>query len=289
MTDIALDLIVPNPEQPRTLFDPDELEGLAQSIREHGVIEPIVVEQAEDLFILHDGERRLRASRLAGKATIPAIVIAPLNGNGAQTRLLRALVANLQRTDLSPIEEARGYQKLRQQGLSTNQIAEKVGKHASQVYNRLELLKLEPEIQELIHRGQLPSSELVRKALLSIPSKRERLELAEKAADRGCSIKTIVTAASVLRKRSLEKTRLQEERALNVASDRRGGRPVDQMKWDAAAQAGIVLPWPAVEQAAKKTCRGCLLATSASPETCRECPAPVLLTLMMEAVEKVKK
>jgi ParB family chromosome partitioning protein len=288
MTDIPLDLIVPNPEQPRTEFDPGELDGLAQSIREHGVILPVVVEEAAGVYILHDGERRVLAARLAGLTEIPAVVIAPLNGDGPQKRLLRALVANLQRVDLSPIEEARAYLKLRNLGLSTNQIAEQTGKHVSQIYNRLKLLEdYEPEIQELIHRGKFSSSELVRKALVKLP-KHERLELAVKAAERELSVRTIITAASVLRKRSQAESRPQERRSLDVAFERRDDRPVDRMKWNAAAQAGIVPPWPAVEKAARQTCRRCVLASAASPEICRECPAPTLLVMLMESVEKVE-
>src|SRR6185369_7089197 len=97
---IHISRVVPNPEQPRKTFDQAELDGLADSIREHGVIQPIVVESCADDYILHDGERRLRAAKLAGLKKIPAIVHPPLNGTGPQERLERALVANVQRVEM---------------------------------------------------------------------------------------------------------------------------------------------------------------------------------------------
>lgn len=105
LRDIPVDRIYPNPMQPRKIFDEAELHELADSIREHGVIEPIVVELCGRDFILHDGERRLRAARLASLKKIPAIVHPPLNGTGPRERLERALVANVQRSEMHPIEE----------------------------------------------------------------------------------------------------------------------------------------------------------------------------------------
>ena len=104
-TFIAINRIFPNPDQPRTVFDQEELEGLAQSIKENGLIQPIVVEQAGDCFILVDGERRWRACQLAGLVHIEAVIRPASNHNGIQ-RLTHALVANIQRSSMGAIDEA---------------------------------------------------------------------------------------------------------------------------------------------------------------------------------------
>lgn len=111
MTLIAIDQIVPNPEQPRTLFDEGELQLLAQSITANGLIQPIVVEPAGDGYILVDGERRLRACQSIGWTEIEAHVRAATN-HGGQERLAHALVANIQRAGMGPVDEALAYRKL---------------------------------------------------------------------------------------------------------------------------------------------------------------------------------
>jgi ParB/RepB/Spo0J family partition protein len=149
---IPIDSIVPNPEQPRRTIDPAALEELAQSIKSLGVIQPITVEISADgqTHILHDGERRWRAARLAGLTEIPAEIVAPLGDDVARRdRLTRALVANVQRTDLNPIDIARAYQNLHDLGLIDQQIADQVGKSRSTVANARRLLDLPADIQDL--------------------------------------------------------------------------------------------------------------------------------------------
>lgn len=151
---VLVALIDPNPEQPRREFDEAALKELAGSITEHGLIQPIVVHRAGDRFILHDGERRLRAARLAGLAAIPAF-IAP-TAAGAQTLLLRAVVANDQRADLTAIERARAYQRLADEfDLSDSDIARQVGKSRSAVSNTRRLLGLPKEQQAQVVAGEL--------------------------------------------------------------------------------------------------------------------------------------
>ena len=156
--EIQVDLILPNPEQPRVDFDRKELEGLASSIREHGIIQPLVVEEAENgSYILHDGERRLRAAKMAGLKTVPAHVVPALNGSGGRERLTRALVANIQRSDLNPVEEARAYQRMIDElGMNVMQISRTVGVSQLRIKARLEILKLESSIQNMIITGLLP-------------------------------------------------------------------------------------------------------------------------------------
>lgn len=146
--------IDPNPEQPRQEFDEAALKELADSIQEHGLIQPIVVHRAGDRFILHDGERRWRAHLLAELTHIPAF-IAPTAAD-ARTLLLRAVVANDQRADLSPIERARAYQRLADEfGLSDSDIARQVGKSRSAVSNTRRLLGLPEEQQAQVVAGEL--------------------------------------------------------------------------------------------------------------------------------------
>ena len=151
---LIVDDIAPNPHQPRTEFDEDRLQELAGSIREKGLLQPIVVNRtAPDSYHLIAGERRLRASRLAGLESIPAIVH---EIESAQELTELALVENLQREDLSPIEEAEAYRSLMSTCmLSQDDIAARVGKDRSTVANSLRLLKLPVSIRQLLRDGAL--------------------------------------------------------------------------------------------------------------------------------------
>ena len=150
---VPLDEIEPNPDQPRKVFNPEELNSLAGSIRLHGVMSPLVVRREEGRYVLIAGERRLRASALAGLSEVP-VLVREVDGVGAQLEL--ALVENLQRTDLDPIEAARGYHQLKEvYGLTQDAIARKVGKERSTVANALRLLKLPDVVLRAIREGQI--------------------------------------------------------------------------------------------------------------------------------------
>jgi ParB family chromosome partitioning protein len=149
---IPLDKLKPNPEQPRRYFGEEELRELANSIREHGVIEPIIVQNDGDDYTIIAGERRYRAAQMAGLKEIPALI----RSYTPEARLEIALIENIQRTDLNPIEEARAYKNLMElTGLSQDSVAVKVGKNRSTVANALRLLRLPPEIQESLERGTI--------------------------------------------------------------------------------------------------------------------------------------
>jgi ParB family chromosome partitioning protein len=152
---LPLDKLRPNPEQPRKHFDEDELKELADSIREHGIIEPIIAEEAGDgTYTIIAGERRYRAAMLAGLGEAPVL----LRSYPPEARLEIALIENIQRTDLNPIEEALAYKKLMElTGLSQDSVAAKVGKNRSTVANALRLLRLPEEIQESLIRGEISS------------------------------------------------------------------------------------------------------------------------------------
>jgi len=150
--ELPVERIFPNPHQPRRQFDDGALEELADSIREHGIIQPIVVSKQDNDWQLVAGERRLRASKIAGLKTIPAIV----RGLTEQKKMEIALLENLQRENLNALEIAWAYRKLIDEfSLTHEQLAKKVGKSASVIHNHLRLLNLHPDVQEAVLAGKL--------------------------------------------------------------------------------------------------------------------------------------
>ncbi len=161
--EIPLDRITPNPQQPRTQFDPEAIDQLARSISRHGVLQPIVVSRKGEGYELIAGHRRLLASRAAGKTTIPAVV-----REDVSDRLELALVENLQRTDLNAIETARAYKLLMETyDLTQEQLAERVGKSRPHVANTLRALTAPQVIQDAVVEGKISEGHL--KALLPLP------------------------------------------------------------------------------------------------------------------------
>ncbi len=144
--EIPVDRILPNPAQPRLSYEEESLIELANSIREHGVLQPILVRPVGSQFELIAGERRWRASRLAERQTIPAIVVE----FDEQTALEVSIIENLQREDVSPLEEAAMYRKMTDLGYSVRQLAQKIGKDKGYVENRLRLADAPPEVRELV-------------------------------------------------------------------------------------------------------------------------------------------
>jgi ParB family chromosome partitioning protein len=162
--ELEIDLIRPNPYQPRRYFDSFQLEELAKSIKEFGVIQPILVRQQENYYELIAGERRLRASQSIGRKTIPAIVRVMSNQEAAEI----ALIENLQREDLNYFEEAEGYRRLLQEfNLTQEEVAQRVGKSQSTIANKLRLLKLPPQIIKNINIDII--TERHARALLRVP------------------------------------------------------------------------------------------------------------------------
>jgi len=145
--ELPLAKVVPNPEQPRMTFHEETLQELAASIREHGVLQPILVRPAGDDYQIIAGERRWRASKLAGKETIPAII----EGLAEATALEIALIENLQREDLSPLDEAIIYKKMTDElGYSIRNLASKLGKDKGYVENRLRLASAPDDVREMV-------------------------------------------------------------------------------------------------------------------------------------------
>jgi ParB family chromosome partitioning protein len=174
LREIEIDRITPNADQPRNSFDMNGLDDLARSIQTHGVVQPIVVRTLDSGgFQIVAGERRWRAAQRAGLARIPAIV---RDGQEHQSLEL-ALVENVQREDLNPVDEALAYQRLISEfGLSQEEVANRVGKNRASVANMLRLLKLPDEVQQWLREGQLTVGHA--KALLSLPDGAPTVETA---------------------------------------------------------------------------------------------------------------
>lgn len=181
--DISIELISPNPYQPRTAFDPGALQELAQSIAEHGLLQPVVVRPAGEGYQLVVGERRLRAAKLAGKASIPAVIMELDERQLAEI----ALVENLQREDLNPLEEAQAFSRLVTEfNLTQEVLAQRIGKSRSAVANTLRLLNLAPPVQALVAAGTLSPGHA--RTLLSL-AEPEQLAAAEKIISQGLTVR----------------------------------------------------------------------------------------------------
>lgn len=188
--------VEPNPDQPRKDFDRDKLEALAASIKEHGVIQPILVKpQSNGIYVIIAGERRWRAAKLAGLKEIPCIT-----GEFSDKQVMEiALIENLQREDLNPIEEAEGYKKLMSTfALTQEEVAERVGKSRSAVANSLRLVQLSKALQKMVSEGQLTSGHA--RALLSLDDEHQRTRLAERIVKDGLSVRQAEAAAAALQK-----------------------------------------------------------------------------------------
>jgi ParB family chromosome partitioning protein len=166
VTQVSVSAITPNPMQPRTTLDPEALEELAASIGEHGMIQPLIVtQQGPERYQLIAGERRLEASRMAGLAMVPVIV----KEATPQQVLELALVENIQRADLNPLEEAAAFQQLVEEfGLTQEQVAERVGKSRVAVTNVLRLLRLPAEVKQALADGAIREGHA--RALLALPT-----------------------------------------------------------------------------------------------------------------------
>ncbi|GBD24783.1 Chromosome-partitioning protein Spo0J [bacterium HR30] len=181
---VSIQRVRPNPFQPRQHFPEEELEELAQSIRQQGLLQPVLLRPVDGGYELVAGERRFRAAQRAGLSEIPAVV----REVDDRTALELALIENLQRTDLDPIEEARAYERLsRQFGLTQEEIAARVGKHRSTIANTMRLLRLPEEIQREIAAGRLTAGHA--RALLAVASPEEQRRLAREFLQQGVSVR----------------------------------------------------------------------------------------------------
>ena len=190
LAELPIDSLAPNPNQPRVHFDEETLEELAASIREIGVLQPVLARSIGDgRYQLVAGERRWRAARRAGLSTIPAIVRTTDDLSSVE----QALVENLHRQDLTPLEEAAAYQQLIEDfHLTHEQVSSRVGKSRSAVTNTLRLMSLPPSIQHLLADGRLSAGHA--RALLGNPDRAFQEHLAKRAVDEGWSVRSVEEA-----------------------------------------------------------------------------------------------
>lgn len=224
ITSVRINDVEPNKNQPRKVFRQEELEALSDSIVKYGVISPITVRQAGDRYIIIAGERRWRAARMAGLSEIPVIIISADDKKAAEI----ALVENIQRSDLNPVEEAQAYAALIEQyGLTQEEVAEQIGKSRSSVTNALRLLDLPDVALALLAEGKLSSGHA--KVLLGIKNAKKLAEAAQKVADSELSVREtekLVKQLCAQPKPEKELPPIDYTRALETAIQDKIGRTV---------------------------------------------------------------
>ena len=183
-TKVPIEDIFPNPNQPRIHFNESELRELSESIQEHGVLQPLLVRRRNNGYEIIAGERRYQASKLAGLEELPVII----REVDDQEMLALALIENLQRSDLNPVEEAKGYRQLiDSSGMTQEALSKAVSKSRSAITNSLRLLDLPEVVQDMIFDGKLTAGHA--RAILAVPYEEARIKLAEKVVKEGLSVR----------------------------------------------------------------------------------------------------
>ncbi|RLC40607.1 MAG: chromosome partitioning protein ParB [Candidatus Coatesbacteria bacterium] len=204
-TTISVSEIEPNPYQPRERFSNEGIKELSDSIASKGLIQPIVVRKHNGKFQVVVGERRLRAVKILGWKYVDVVVVDVED----KDLLQMALIENLQREDINPVEMARAYRRLSEEfGMKQEEIAEVVGKNRATVANVMRILKLPDEVQELIEEGRIGLSQA--KELLTIDDKRIIVEIAREVADKGLTVENIIEKRKRLNRGRREKSRVSE-------------------------------------------------------------------------------
>jgi len=213
---VAIDQIAPNPYQPRKTFNEASIEELARSVRQHGIVQPLVVTRAGDRFKLIAGERRYRAAQKAGLTTVP-VVVKEMMGEGDALQI--ALIENIQREDLNPIEEALAYHQLHEEfGLTQEEISKQVGKERSTVANFLRLLKLPDNVKKLLASGQLSMGHA--RALLAVESPKKQEQLADRVVKRNLNVRQTEMLASESSPKTVEKKEKEKDVFTRDAEDK---------------------------------------------------------------------
>jgi len=190
--EVPIDKIKPNPHQPRTRFDDSALQELAQSIREHGLLQPVIVSRTEEGYELIAGERRWRAARLAGLEAVPVVV----KETTARNSLELALVENIQRRDLNPIEEAHAYRTLMvEHGLTQEQLGQRIGRGRVLIANTLRLLRLPADVQQAVAEGDV--SEGHARAIARVEEADDQVSLLERVLREGMSVRETEKLAEI--------------------------------------------------------------------------------------------
>lgn len=207
--------IKPNPDQPRMQFDETELAELSESIEKHGVLQPLLVRSKGSSYEIIAGERRYQASKLAGLKEVPVII----KDVSDDEMLALALIENLQRSDLNPLEEAKGYKRLiESSGMTQEALAKAVSKSRSAITNSLRLLDLPEKVQDLLFEGKLTAGHA--RAILAVPFEDARIKLAEKVVQDGLSVRATENLAPLF----------------SVTEEKRKPRPVTPQSYKKAAR-----------------------------------------------------
>lgn len=235
---ISPSLVVPNPQQPRKIFDPEDLAELVHSIREIGILQPIVVRTIPDStnFELIMGERRLRASKEVGLESIPVII----RDTADEDMLRDALLENLHRSQLNPLEEASAYQQLLADfGITQEQLAERIGRSRPQISNTMRLLKLPPAVQKRVAAGVLSAGHA--RAILSVGDPEGMQRLADKIVNEDLSVRAAEAIAGETPKPSKPKTTAGTHRGhLDEIAERLGDRLDTRVKIALGSKKGLI-------------------------------------------------
>ncbi|HEU0296226.1 MAG TPA: ParB/RepB/Spo0J family partition protein [Anaerolineales bacterium] len=285
-----------NPKQPRQSFNNDDLNHLAASIREHGVIQPLIVTpgNANGIHTLIAGERRLIAAGRAQRQTVPAII---REVACEQDYLILALVENVDRSEMTPVEEGDGYLALRAQGMSNAEIARKVGVTDARVGNCINCASLPEKTRALINKGQLFISnrfisrlrdiaEISPKACDELTQQIAETQPALKAANKTAT--TVLNQLSAIKKeKPTKKKKNIFDAASNLADlDIDESQPPSHNKWDVLKEAGYLPPWSMVVETALAICAGCDLYGFASHPICSACTAARMLAQLAKKAEE---
>lgn len=230
--------LAPNRQQPRTYFDDAAISELAESLKQHGMMQPIVVRKVGDRYEIIAGERRWRAAKKANLATVPVLI-----KEIPDDRLLEfALVENIQRQELNPIEEARAYWQLGEHlRLTQEQVADRVGKSRPQVANTLRLLRLPSELQDMVARGPLSTGHA--KVLLGVESPKLQLQLADEVVEQQLSVRALEARLASLQKERKKKAKKRhpQELFIKAAAEELTGAWATRVEIKAKGKAGAVL------------------------------------------------
>ena len=216
LAEIPISQIQPNPYQPRKTFNEASIEELARSVRQHGIVQPLVVTRAGDKYKLIAGERRFRAAQKAGLTTVPALIKEMMQEGDA---LQIALIENIQREDLNPIEEALAYHQLHDEfQLTQEEISKRVGKERSTVANFLRLLKLPDPVKKLLASGQLSMGHA--RALLALESPKKQEQLADRVVRKNLNVRQTEMLASESSPKAAEKKEKEKDVFTRDAEDK---------------------------------------------------------------------
>ncbi len=208
---LKISLIEPNSTQPRKNFNEEELKELADSIKEYGILQPLLVQKKENHYEIIAGERRWRAAKLAGLTEVPVLI----REYDRQRTMEIALIENVQRADLNPIEEAQAYQRLIQEfHLTQEEIASRVAKNRATITNSMRLLKLDPKVQQMLVDGQISSGHA--RALLGLEDRERQYQAARKIVQENLSVRDVEKLVKLLNRPEKEKKEPEKGPDINL-------------------------------------------------------------------------